>query len=136
MLLVVLESVNSGESAIGIIYHYYWYKDQAESGANTKNVQLLFFGQQDPGAFVGVSGAGIVKASKHQAEAQQLVKFLTSTDGQQIVAKSEALEYSVSAEVPTNPKLKPMSELEPPKVDVSKLNGPKVVELMTQAGLL
>jgi len=32
--------------------------------------------------------------------------------------------------------LKPLTELSPPIVDVAKLNGPKVVQLMQQAGLL
>jgi iron(III) transport system substrate-binding protein len=42
----------------------------------------------------------------------------------------------VASDVPANPKLKPMSELSPPDVDLSKLNGPETVELMQQAGLL
>ncbi len=55
---MVLESVNAGESAIGIEYHYYWYRDQAESGENSDNSELYFFGNQDPGAFLSISGAG------------------------------------------------------------------------------
>ena len=49
--VAILSAVNSGEIETGIIYHYYWYRDQAESGANSKNVQLEFFGHKDPGAF-------------------------------------------------------------------------------------
>lgn len=131
-----MKGVNAGEVQAAIIYHYYWYKDQAESGANTENVKLLYFDDQDPGAFVGVSGAGVLKTSKNQPEAQQLVAYLTSKQGQEIVANSSALEYSLSPDVPTNPALKPLSELEPPTIDIAELNGPKVVELMTQAGLL
>jgi iron(III) transport system substrate-binding protein len=131
-----MKAVNAGEIQAAVIYHYYWYKDQAESGENTKNVQLLYFTKKDPGAFVGVSGAGVLKTSDHPAEAQELVKYLTSKAGQQIVADSTALEYSLSSEVPTNPSLKPLSELDPPTVDIAQLNGPKVVELMTEAGLL
>jgi iron(III) transport system substrate-binding protein len=78
----------------------------------------------------------VLKSSKHRAEAQRLVKYLTGKNGQKILADSNALEYSISADVPTNPKLKPLSELSPPAVDISKLNGPRVVELMQQAGLL
>jgi iron(III) transport system substrate-binding protein len=132
----VMKAVNAGEIAAGVIYHYYWYQDRAESGANSANTELHFFAGKDAGAFVGVSGAGVVKASKHKAEAQQLVKYLTGKNGQKVLAESSALEYSISADVPTNPKLKPLSELSPPDVDISKLNGPRVVELMQQAGLL
>ena len=132
----IMKAINAGEIQSGVIYHYYWYKDQAESGANSNNVQLHFFGNQDPGAFLSISGAGVIKSSKHQAEAQQLVKYLNSPAGQQVLADSKALEYPIGNGATANKALKPLSELSPPTVDVTTLNGPKVVELMQQAGLL
>jgi iron(III) transport system substrate-binding protein len=132
----ILKAVNAGEIPAGVVYHYYWAKDRAESGANSKNVELHYFGNQDPGAFVSVSGAGVLKASKHQKEAQQLVKYLTGKAGQQILADSKALEYTVGSNVPANAKLKPLSELGAPKIDPAKLNGPQVTALMQQVGLL
>ncbi|MEU9885802.1 iron ABC transporter substrate-binding protein [Sphaerisporangium sp. NPDC051011] len=131
-----MRAVNAGEIQAAVIYHYYWYQDRAEAGTNSKNVELHFFPAKDAGAFVGVSGAGVLKSSKHPAEAQALVKFLTGKNGQQVLADSDALEYSISSEVPTNPKLKPLGELSPPDIELSALNGPKVIELMQQAGLL
>jgi len=132
----VMKAVNAGEVSGGVIYHYYWYKDQAESGANSSNVKQLFFGNQDPGAFLSISGAGVIKSSKHQGEAQQLVKYLNSAAGQKVLADSKALEYPIGNGATANPALKPLSELSPPTVDVTTLNGPKVVELMQQAGML
>jgi iron(III) transport system substrate-binding protein len=134
--IAVMKAVNSGEIDAGVIYHYYWYKDQAESGANSSHTQLKFFGNQDPGAFISVSGIGVVKASDDQENAQKLVKYITSRAGQQIMSDGGALEYSIASGVPANPKLKPLAELDAPKVDLAKLNGPKVVELMQDAGLL
>ncbi|WP_191242486.1 iron ABC transporter substrate-binding protein [Amycolatopsis deserti] len=132
----VLRAVNSGEIQAGVIYHYYWYKDRAESGAGSANTELKFFGGKDPGGFVSVSGAGVLKSGKNQAQAQQFVRYLTGPGGQRILADSKALEYSIASGVPSNPRLKPLAELDPPAVDVSKLNGPKVVELMQKAGLI
>ncbi|MGW5363519.1 iron ABC transporter substrate-binding protein [Actinopolymorpha pittospori] len=132
----VLKAVDTGEISAGVIYHYYWYRDRAESGANSSNTELHFFGHKDPGAFVSISGAGVLKNGKHQAEAQELIKFLTGKQGQQILSDSDALEYSVASDVPANKELKPLKELDAPAVDAAKLNGPKVVELMQQAGLL
>jgi iron(III) transport system substrate-binding protein len=131
-----LRAVNAGEIQSAVIYHYYWYQDRAEAGTNSKNVELHFFTGKDAGGFLGVSGAGVIKAGKHQAEAQALVKFLTGKNGQQVLAGSDALDSSISADGPTNPKLTPLSELSPPDVEISSLTGPKVVELMQQAGLL
>ena len=133
---VVLESVNAGESAIGIIYHYYWYRDQAEAGDNSDNTELSFFGNQDPGAFLSISGAGVLAASDNPDEAQQFVAYLTSEEGQQALADSYALEYPLNPAVTLGPPVKPLAELDPPTVAISDLDGAKVVEMMTQAGFL
>jgi len=42
----------------------------------------------------------------------------------------------VDLDVPGNPALKPIGELQPPTIDPASLNGPEVTDLMTQAGLL
>jgi iron(III) transport system substrate-binding protein len=133
---VVLESVNAGEVPIGIEYHYYWYRDQAESGENSDNTELYFFGDQDPGAFLSISGAGVLKSSDHAADAQKFVEFLTSTEGQQDLADSYALEYPLNPAVGLDPPVRPLSELQPPTVGISDLDGQQVVDLMTEAGFL
>ena len=133
---VVLQSVNKGDVETGIIYHYYWYRDQEESGENSDSSKLHFFGNQDPGAFVSVSGAGVLKAGDHQANAQKFVDFLTSKAGQQVIADSYALEYTLNPEVDLGRGVKSLQDLDPPDVDVSDLNGPEVVKLMEEAGFL
>ncbi|CAA9317553.1 MAG: Ferric iron ABC transporter, iron-binding protein [uncultured Friedmanniella sp.] len=132
----ILQAVNSGEIDGGVIYHYYWYRDQAKTKENSANTKLHFFGNQDPGAFVSVSGGGVLKTAKHADQAQQFLKFITGPSGQQALADSAEYEYTVGSKVPAHPSLKPLSELEPPTVNPSKLNGPKVVEMMTAAGLI
>lgn len=134
--LVVLKAVNSGEVEAGVAYHYYWYRDQKEAGDNSNSSALHFFGNQDPGAFLSVSGAGVLRSSKNQADAQRFLEFLTSRVGQQAIADSYALEYPLNPEVDLGQGVKPFSELQPPTLDVASLNGPEVTDLMTQAGLL
>ena len=133
---VVLESVNAGEVDAGVIYHYYWYRDQAESGENSDNTKLHFFGDKDPGAFVSVSGAGVLKSSKKQADAQKFLAYLSGEKGQQALADSYALEYPLNPAVSLKPPVKPFSELDPPLIDVAKLNGPKVISLLQEVGFL
>jgi len=133
---VVLEAVNSGESAIGIEYHYYWYRDQAESGENSDDSELYFFGNQDPGAFLSISGAGVLEGADHPEEAQRFVEFLTSEEGQKALADSYALEYPLNPVASLGADVKPFSELQPPTVAISDLDGDKVVDLLTEAGFL
>ncbi len=133
---VVLESVNSGEVEAGIAYHYYWYRDQQESGENSDSSALHYFGNEDPGAFLSVSGAGVLASSDKQEDAQAFVNFLASTEGQQAIADSYALEYPLNPKVSLDPPVKPLSELEPPQIDVSSLNSATVIEMMQDAGLL
>ncbi len=133
---VVLQSVNAGEKDAGVIYHYYWYRDQEEAGENSDDSRLHFFGGKDPGAFLSVSGAGVLASSDDKPDAQKFVDFLVSEDGQKVIADSYALEYTLNPEVELGRDVKPLSELDPPAVDVSDLNGPEVVEMMQEAGFL
>lgn len=133
---VVMNSVNDGKVDTGIIYHYYWYRDRAEAGQNSKNAELHFFGDKDPGAFVSVSGAGVLKSSTKQQDARRFVDFLVSKSGQQALANSYALEYPLNPTVSLKEPVKPLTELDPPAVDVTKLNGPKVIDLLREADLL
>ena len=56
----VMAAVNAGEIPAGVIYHYYWFGDQANTGENSQNVVLHYFKNEDPGAFVSVSGGGVL----------------------------------------------------------------------------
>jgi iron(III) transport system substrate-binding protein len=134
--VAILKAVNSGQIAAGIIYHYYWFQDRAESGDNSSKTELKFFGNHDAGGFVSISGAGVLKSSKHAADAQKLVAYLSGKQGQQLLANSKFLEYTVGSNVPANPKLKPFSELSPPDVDLGTLNGPKIIAALQGVGLL
>ncbi|WP_244242207.1 iron ABC transporter substrate-binding protein [Nocardioides seonyuensis] len=134
--LVVMQAANAGEIDAGIAYHYYWYRDREESGTDSDSSALHFFGDQDPGAFLSVSGAGVLAAAEHPEAADEFVTWLTSTEAQQAMAESYALEYPLNPDAELNAEVKPFEELEPPTVDVASLNGPLVTELMTEAGLL
>ena len=76
----VLRAVNAGQVPAGVIYHYYAFVDQAKTGENTRNVSLHYFRGKDPGAFVSVSGAGVLASSKQPANAQSFVRWVTSRE--------------------------------------------------------
>ncbi len=91
-----MKAVNAGEVEGAIIYHYYWFGDQAKTGENSKNVGLHYFKNQDPGAFVSVSGGGILKSTQHMKEAQAFLKFVASKTGQDSPEERHSYEYAVA----------------------------------------
>ena len=131
-----MKAVNAGEVDAALIYHYYYYGDQAKTGENSNNVTPYYFKNQDPGAFLSVSGGGVLKSSKNAAAAQAFLKFITGKKGQEVLKNGTSFEYAIGSDVPANDKLVPIKDLQAPKVDAAKLNSEKITDLMTQAGLL
>ncbi|GAC1491534.1 MAG: iron ABC transporter substrate-binding protein [Pseudarthrobacter sp.] len=131
-----MKAVNAGDVDAALIYHYYYYGDQAKTGENSKNVTPYYFKNQDPGAFLSVSGGGVLKSSKNAAAAQSFLKFITGKKGQEVLKNGTSFEYAVASDVASNEKLVPIKELQAPAVDPAKLNSQKVTELMNAAGLL
>jgi iron(III) transport system substrate-binding protein len=132
----VMKAVNAGEIPAGVIYHYYWFGDQADTKENSKNTKLHYFKNSDPGAFVSVSGGGVLASSKKAADAQAFVTFITGKAGQDVLRTGTSFEYPVASDVKANPALVPLSELDAPTVDPTQLNSTEVTDLMTEAGLL
>ena len=131
-----MKAVNAGQVDGAVIYHYYYFGDQARTGENSGNVALHYFRNADPGAFVSLSGGGALASSKKQAAAQAFLKWITGKGGQDILRTGNAFEYAVGVGMQSNPKLVPLADLQAPKVEPSKLNSKKVTDLMTAAGLL
>ena len=133
---VAMKAVNAGQVDGAVIYHYYRFGDQAKTGENSDKTALHYFRNEDPGAFVSLSGAGVLASSKRQSQAQAFVKWITGKGGQDILRTGDSYEYAVGAGAASNRNLVPLAELQAPAVDPSKLNSRKVSDLMLQAGLL
>ena len=134
--IATMKAVNAGEVDGGIIYHYYWFRDQAKTKADSGDTELHYFKNQDPGAFVSLSGGGVLKSSKKTQQAQQFLRFITGKAGQEVLEKGDSFEYTVASGVPANPELVPLNDLQAPVVDPSTLDAQKVSDLMTKGGLL
>ncbi|WP_347057328.1 iron ABC transporter substrate-binding protein [Blastococcus sp. HT6-30] len=132
----VMKAVDEGEVDLGVMYHYYWYRDQAEGGLIGDDASLHYFGNQDPGAFLSVSGAGVLASSDQREQAQQLVAFLTARAAQERLAESTALEYAVGTGVASADALPPLADLQAPELDPGSLDAPAVTDLMQEVGLL
>jgi iron(III) transport system substrate-binding protein len=133
----IIAAVNSGQVAAGIINHYYWYEAVAEEGKDKVSSKLYYFGNEDPGALVNVSGAGALESSDDPELAQEFLAYIVSEKGQRAMTQSGDWEYPLNSAVPPPPGLKPFDTLEPPKVGPADLgDGSDPVELMQQVGLL
>jgi iron(III) transport system substrate-binding protein len=131
-----MKAVNAGEVPGALIYHYYWFGDQAKTGENSKNVALHYFKNQDPGAFVSISGGGVLASSKHQEDAQKFLNWVTGKAGQAILKDGTSFEYAVGLGDASNPALVPLADLQAPSVNPSALDNKVVTDLMTAAGIL
>jgi iron(III) transport system substrate-binding protein len=134
--IATLRAINAGEVDGGIVYHYYWFRDQASTKEISGNTALHYFRNGDPGAFLSISGGGVLASSKKKEQAQRFLTFVTSKAGQDVLAKGTSFEYPVASGVPANPALVPLTDLQAPQVNPSDLDAKKVTDLMTKAGLL
>lgn len=133
----VVAQVNNGESAIGLINHYYWYRLRDEVGTSGVHSALHYYAPQDAGYLLNVSGAAVLKSSSHQPAAQAFLEYLVSREGQEVIAHSHSYEYPLRPEVKPSPLLRPFGQLQPNAVTLSELgDGSTPLELEQKAGLL
>lgn len=133
----IADEVNRGAVAFGVVNQYYWYRMRAELGASDVHSRITYFAPRDPGYVVDVSGAGILKSSRHKAAAQRFLAFLVSKQGQEIVAHSISFEYPIDDGVTTTAAETPFARLEPNPITIPQLgDGSTAIALLRKAGLL
>ena len=133
----IADEVNRGAVAFGVVNQYYWYRMRAELGASNVHAKIAYFAPRDPGYVVDVSGAGILKSTKHMADAQKFLAFLVSKQGQDIIAHSISYEYPLDDGVTTAVAETPFSQLQPAPISIADLgDGSTAIALLQKAGLL
>jgi iron(III) transport system substrate-binding protein len=133
----IADEVNRGVVAFGVVNQYYWYRLRAEIGKSNIRSAITYFAPHDPGYVIDVSGAGILKSSKHQAAAQRLLAFMVSAKGQEIIAHSTSFEYPIASGVSTAQPETPFAQLQPYPIDIAELGtGSKAIALLQEEQLL
>ena len=137
----IADEVNRGQVAFGVINQYYWYRLRLEIGASAMHSQIAYFAPHDPGYVINVSGAAVLKSSKHQAVAQKFLAFLVSKQGQDIIARAssgeQSFEYPLASGVTTSAPETPFDQLQPNPITIADLgDGSAAIALLRQAGLL
>jgi len=129
--------VNRGVVAFGVINQYYWYRLGAEIGKSNIHSKIVYFAPRNPGYVLDISGAAVLKSSKHQAAAQKFVAFLVSKKGQEIIAHSISFEYPIASGVTTAQPETPFQELEPYPITIAQLGtGAAAIDLLREVELL
>lgn len=133
----LIGGVNSGQVALGVINQYYWYRLRAQVGSGGLHSAIASFAPHDVGYVVDVSGAGILKSSSHQKAAQRFLAFLTSVQGQEILAHSDSYEYPIASGVATAQHETPFDSLQPNGITIAELGtGAEAIKLLQEAQLL
>jgi len=140
----IADEVNRGAAAFGIVNQYYWYRMRAEIGVSNMHSKITYFAAHDPGYVLDVSGAAILKSSKHQAADQKFLAFLVSKQAQEIIAtpgnglnESLSFEYPIADGVTSKAGETPFNQLQPYPITIAELgDGSTAISLMTKAGLL
>ena len=133
----IADEVNRGAVAFGVVNQYYWYRMQAEIGASNMHSDIAYFAPHDPGYVLDISPAAVLKSSTHQAAAQKFLAYITSKQGQEIIAHSISFEYPIASGVTTAQPETPFDQLQPNAITIPELgDGSTAIALLKQAGLL
>jgi len=134
----VVAAVARGDVAVGVVNNYYWARLETDLGPQKINSSLYHFRHGDIGGLINISGAAVLKSSKHQAAAQKFLAFLVSHQAQVALGQSEVdFEYPLAPGVAPNKLLPPFGTLQPPSISVSKLGDDQDAgALLQQAGLI
>src|SRR5690606_27830356 len=117
--------------------HYYLFRFIAEEGESF-GARNYFLPSGGPGSLLMVSGAAILNTAPNPENAQLVLEYLLSQEGQQYFA-TETYEYPLIEGVETSPLLPPLAELDAQAVDIdlgqlADLEG--TVTMLSELGIL
>jgi len=133
----VVTEVNNGESQLGPIDHYYWYRLRQEQGAGATTSALHYYAAGDPGNLIDISGAAILRSSSHRPAAQEFLAFLVSAAGQRVIEGSGSWEYPLRPGVSPAAGLPPLAQLGANSLTPAELgDGSEALAMEQRLGLL
>jgi len=133
----LVNDVNRGLVAFGLVNQYYWYRLRAQLGAKAMHSAIAYLAPRDPGYVLDISGAAVLASSTHRALAERFLAFLVSRTGQEIIARSDSFEYPIASGVTTDQPETPFAKLQPNPIGVAALgDGAQAVALLRTVQLL
>jgi iron(III) transport system substrate-binding protein len=133
--VAILDAVNEGQIAMGLINHYYWARSMPELGDDLV-AELVFPADGDPGGLVNATAVGITTTGADDPNALAFVEYLLSDAGQTYFVE-ETFEYPVVPGVANPEGVPPLAELDGVPLDLSDLKSlAESQALLTEKGLL
>ena len=127
----ILEAVETGQIAAGLINHYYWFERANEVGESNMKSKMAWFEPGDVGNLVNVAGVGVLSS---KSEAQTFAKWLLGESAQKFFVENTA-EYSLTG-LPAAGWLPALDQIASPEIDLSALAPlAKTLDLIREAGL-
>ena len=131
--VAILDAVNRGEVAMGLINHYYWFEHAEEDPEQPS--RLHFFDDGDLGSMLLVSTASVVDTADDPELAADLVEFLLGEEAQTYFA-TETLEYPLAAGVEPVEGLFPLTDIVSARLDFATLGSlEETIALIDESGL-
>ncbi len=129
----LLESIAAGQCDVGIINTYYYGRIVKDKPGFP--VKLFWPNQAAGGVHVNISGAGVVAASRRQAQATKFLEWLSAGEAQQHFAAVN-MEFPANPAVPVDPLVASWGKFEPSPMNVAEAGRlqPDAVRLMDRAG--
>ncbi|MET8006031.1 extracellular solute-binding protein [Nonomuraea glycinis] len=134
----IVEEVESGKIAVGLVNHYYLGEIAKELGKTPDQMKakLHFFPGGDSGALVNVAGVGVLKKAAADADTLAFVNYLLGVPAQTYFAE-ETFEYPVVAGAPAPAYAPALSELKVPAVDLNDLDRlDTTIAMIQESGLV
>ena len=115
----VVAAVNRGEVDVGLVNHYYAHRFREENDGNVA-VENYHLPEKGPGNLAMISGAGVMKTAKNEANAHAFLRYLLSAQAQAYFAH-QTFEYPMVESIPIHEALTPLSEINTPAADMDDL---------------
>ena len=121
-----VRSIAAGQGDVAIVNSYYiglLLSSEKEEEINAGNAVSVFFpnqGEDDRGAHINVSGIALTKNAKNKENAIELIKYLTSIEGQETYVNN-SYEYSVNPNVKPDEIVQAWGEFKKDPVDLNML---------------
>ena len=128
-------AVAAGQCNFSLANSYYFGRLVAKNEAIANDVGILWPNQRDRGSHVNVSGAGIIKHSRHPNNAQCLLDYMLEPDSQQWYAQIN-YEYPVVPNIPWSDLLMDFGTFTADELEMDMLGefNSEAVKIMDRAG--